>query len=94
MHGETMVGICEETSSQLHLLADAYIELMKDNPDKELLKLAKLHDDRNGFDWTPEYYDQFVEDTDTHRIQGFIRYTEALKDAFLHGGPLKEPIYT
>ena len=80
-----------DTESQLDLLRDAYTALQTKNPSHALLRLAEIHPDGGGFNFTPEYRKKCVRDTDRERVYGYARYTNALKDALigLPGLPVK-----
>ena len=76
-----MGDIGSDTSSQLYMLRDAYEALEAKDPDHELLRLARMHEDGGGFDWTEDFHRRCVRDSDNLAVQGYARYTFALKDA-------------
>ncbi len=76
-----MSDIGSDTSAQLHMMRDAYKSLMQKNPNHELLKLTELHKDEEGFNLTSEYSKRCVRDSDKWCVQGYARYTFALKAA-------------
>lgn len=76
-----MSSIMDDIEAQLSMMKNAYISLREKNPNHELLQLVELHEDSFGFNLKPEYVSRCVRDTDDHRIYGYIRYTQALKDA-------------
>jgi hypothetical protein len=80
-----MTGIGADTENQLAMVIEAYITLQEQNPNPEegsrvahLLSVATPHDDRYGMDFSKEYREEFVLETDKYRIQGYIRYWQAM----------------
>jgi hypothetical protein len=73
-------GIMSETVDQVGLMIDVYKELQATKPGHELLKVASLHPDGNGIHFNLEYFKRFTPGI-KHNIQGYMRYTDALKDA-------------
>lgn len=51
-----MVGIAQEYDSQVDLLIQEYLELQRRDPNHELLSLATIHGDRQGFDMVPDFH--------------------------------------
>ncbi len=76
-----MGDIGSDTSSELQMMVTAYKALKVKNPNHPLLKLATLHADEYGFNWTPQLWKKFQKKGDTYKVQTFGRYNSALEDA-------------
>ncbi len=76
-----MTGAAEDMEAELGMVIRHYGELAIKSPGHELLGLGKLHDDRLGITFSPDYDRRCVRDTDKFRIQGYMRLNSALEDA-------------
>ena len=83
-----MGDIGSDTESALYMMRDAYRELMHKDPKHELLKLAELHQDESGFNFSREYARRCVRDSDHYKVQGYTRYMLAL-EAAVNGDPVQ-----
>ncbi|MBI4116252.1 hypothetical protein HY449_00745 [Candidatus Pacearchaeota archaeon] len=76
-----MGDIGSDTEAQLEMMRDAYRDLRNKCPNHELLKLASLHQDEEGFDFTPEFGRRCVRTEDRYKASSYARYTIALESA-------------
>lgn len=76
-----MGDIGSDTESELRMMREAYIEVQRLHPDHELLHYARLHDDTRGFDFTREYREKFVKESDRWNVRGYARYNLALRES-------------
>ena len=83
-----MSSISDDTEAQLSMMRDAYVDLRTRNPNHELLRLAELHQDEGGFNFSPDYRRRCVRNDDKWKVQGFARYTFAL-EAAVSGAQIK-----
>ena len=83
-----MGDIVSDTEAQLCMMMNAYKALREQQPDHELLKLATVHKDEGGFDFTAEFGRRCIADKDRWRVHGYARYTLAL-EAAVKGEPIR-----
>ncbi len=68
-----------DTESQLEMMLEAYKALRAKDPTNSLLRLITLHAHEREFTFSPDYDRRCVRESDQHNVQGYARYTFALK---------------
>lgn len=76
-----MGSVGSDTSSELGMLINNYMKLEAKDSKHKLLKFGVLEDDKGGITFSKGYRNKFVEETDTYKISGYMRFNAELKNA-------------
>ncbi len=78
--GVKMASVMDDIASELYMVRDDYEKLKAKNPEHELLALAGLQEDREGFEFTEEFWKKCGQENE-HVIHAYMRYHSFLEKA-------------
>gem|GEM_PF-3205854 len=82
-----MGNVMDDVSSELSMILRKYEQLQANNPEHELLRLATIHEDRGGLNWSKDFWEKCSNEGEPHSaMRAYMRYHTFLEKA-LSGKP-------